>query len=1328
MGSVKSLLIMLFVVISFCSAAMFNVTMNISELRDENSFYNRQLQTFYLLSHELQESSELLSRFARAYVSTGEARWLQLYEQVLAVRSGELVIPEGEEYQFWSGVVSHPDAFVFTKPVGRMQPLLTRIRLSGIQPVEFVELQAALALSDDLVLIEKQAFLAMAGKEKGPLGQVIDTGKPNPPLAKALLFSERYFEEKTKIMTAIGNAHNVIVQRMKAEVLTRDKAAERYESLNLALMSTLVFVVALAFMLLWVFYIFPLSKLLKKVVSHVQQKDFAFTLDQRVRGDLKQFVDSLNVVFEHVASQLTQNTLVKDFNIILRRSRDVQSLSREVTHFLVRSLPVEMVGMYIYQEGKLTRLAGVGYDDQIESPHQGYTLTQLEILLSCKKYHMADLKGKYSVDLNGGILQLEELIFFPLHVNNEAVALLELGAANTPAKGSFDWLDKVLNDLALSIQVNLNNEQQREAEMRVRQQSQLNQSILNASPNPMYFLSNTRQYQRINAKFIDLIGHPAEAIIGARPGDLFAPDVAEAMSKVHGELLGTEAQKEYEIRLETEGDHAYEMVVFEAAFQDDENNVSGIVGMLLDLTERKQMEIALREAIEVADSASRAKGEFLANMSHEIRTPMNAILGMAHLALNTELDDTQARYVSRINESAATLLGIINDILDFSKIEAGKLSVEETNFALDDVLDGMTSMISIKAAEKEVEFILDIDPHIPVNLVGDPLRLGQVLVNLSSNAVKFTDEGEVVVAVTIAAQTEKTISLRFRVIDNGIGIEQAKIDDLFDSFTQADGSTTREYGGTGLGLTISQQLVALMGGTIEVESVVGEGSTFSFTLEFGLQAEKMRSKAFQKTHFVGKTALVVDDNSNACTILAGLLEGMGIRAATVLSGREALNVLQHNQFDMIFVDWNMPDMNGFELLKAIEPAQKAQPMKRFLVTGYGREVALREENNDLVDALLLKPVTPSNLVDAVVNCYGMALACPPDAPEETLTGISYQGADVLVVEDNEINQEVIAGILENLGIRVALASDGQEAIDYLQDHDVDLVFMDMQMPVMDGIKATKILRESVRWQALPIVALTANAMKGDIDTCHEAGMDDHLSKPIVMLQLYRILNQFLAEFSHVKTPEEAWSDNAVLSEPEQQALAILKVDSIDRVSQFCSGDYARYLSLLTIFLQRHEDDFELLCRLSQHPDNHQKMEKARDLAHTLKGTAANLGAVAIEQAAAMAEQKLEQGEAVEEADVREISLTIMEALQRLLDAKQQPSESRKSDMAVNDEEVQVQLDAFLAAVDGNDVAAVRYFDQLEQFGRWDSAQQAAIKDALAVFDFELARKLVAQTE
>lgn len=772
----------------------------------------------------------------------------------------------------------------------------------------------------------------------------------------------------------------------------------------------------------------------------------------------------------------------------------------------------------------------------------------------------------------------------------------------------------------------------KQLEIELRKAGEEQRAIVETATTGILLIWN-RMILRCNRKLEEIFGYDHDELLGKTTKNFYKDDetYAEIEDKISRQLADSGIYRN-ELQLFRKDRTAFWART--AAQYINKDDASGVlVGIIEDITAERNAAEALRIAKELAETANRAKSDFLANMSHEIRTPMNAIIGMSHLMLKTGLTEKQRDYMSKIEASGEHLMGIINDILDLSKIEAGKFEIEKTNFELEQILSNISIFLNQKAGGKDLEFIFDIAPEVPNSLVGDSLRLSQILINYCGNAVKFTEHGEICIIVRARECTATDAVLYFAVRDTGIGLTDAQKEQLFQSFKQADMSTTRKYGGTGLGLVISKQFAEKMGGEVGVESEYGRGSTFWFTVRLGISPEQKH--LVPEPDLRGCRVLLVDDSEAARITLNEMLQSMSFNVTVVSSGKEAVQEVQRavsagESYRIIFLDWKMPGMNGIETARKIDALKLDSLHSIIMVTAFDRDEALDLAGEVNIDEVLTKPITPSMLFDAVMRTlHGEQQAFPEITAtdlelEEKLTAIS--GSKILLVEDNMINQEVAVGLLVEAGLLVDTAENGEAALDKMRNDTYDLVLMDMQMPVMDGITAAREIRKIPELTKVPIVAMTANAMRHDRDNCLAAGMNDFITKPINASHLWSVLLEWIkprrTDSTEVQYPSHTPDHSADLESGFPEQIAGLDIATgLQRMLR----KKPLYIKILRKFLYGHKNTTVEIMQALDAGDR----DTAERLAHTIKGVAGNIGAIKLQSCATDLQQAIMEGRNLE---------------------------------------------------------------------------------------------------
>ena len=774
-------------------------------------------------------------------------------------------------------------------------------------------------------------------------------------------------------------------------------------------------------------------------------------------------------------------------------------------------------------------------------------------------------------------------------------------------------------------------------------------------PAELHMKNAAGRYLMANPVYESFFHFPPGSLLGKTDAELYPPNEARERESEHEQVVrtGQPIHRIHTKRAEDGNEATYSIVRFPVLGNDESVVAVGTVGLniteqirtqheLEELTRTLEDKVAerteeLAAARDLAEAASRAKAEFLANMSHEIRTPLNAIIGMSHLAAHVNTAPRVAHYIGRIQSSSRHLLAIVNDILDLSKIEAGKLPIDIAEFYLENMLGHVAGLVLERADAKGLELIVDIEPGLPGRFIGDSIRISQILINFANNAVKFTDEGEVVLRVRSLGIEGGRTMLRFEVEDTGIGIAEEKLSLLFFPFQQLDGSMSRRFEGTGLGLAISRNLAELMGGKVSVVSRPGHGSVFS--LELSLEAcEPVDPNDSQPIGLVGKRVLVVDDNRAARRQLAALLAPFSVSAETAGGGADTAELIARadesgRPFDLVFIDWKMPLLDGPETADRLRHLPlRHRPCLVLLVSG--THELPEDMDRSLFDAVLAKPITPSGLSDTLSRLFDEEFSRQAEISGTRASWDSLAGNKILLVEDNPINQEVVQGLLETVGVEVTIASDGAQALQFLRHQSFDAVLMDVHLPVMDGFEATAQIRSDPRFSALPIIALTANALEGDRERCLAAGMNDYIAKPIDPAQMFPTLIRYLPERS-ATTPSQLAPVQAHASRDGREdaiLAALTRLPGIDVASavQRMMGRRDLYARLACRMAEERGNSAMALEQALREGDR----ETVETLIHGAKSLLGALGAGELQQRCVSLQEALREGRDVDAEIIR----------------------------------------------------------------------------------------------
>jgi two-component system, sensor histidine kinase and response regulator len=950
-----------------------------------------------------------------------------------------------------------------------------------------------------------------------------------------------------------------------------------------------------------------------------------------------------------------------------------------------------------------------------------------------------------------------------LRVGTETVAAVAQGNSYTTevqmkhADGSLFWVSlsgRAVNQRDLSegtVWIMVNIDQRRRLEVALTKSEEHYREVVNNVTEGI-MVTQDEKIVFANPRILQITGRTQEELFSIPIlSDVHPDDAAHVHEQYLRRYRGESAEKYFTFRIIPRATNGEVRWIELSAVMIEWEGRPASLSFLNDITERKYLEDSLEQSHQEmvrlqalkfqselteaeiarrhAEETTKAKSMFLANMSHEIRTPMNAVIGMAHLALCSDLNPKQRDYVEKIHDAGILLLGIINDILDFSRIEAGKLTLESVDFSLDKVISNATTVTCERANAKDLQYTLRVAPGIPRQLTGDPLRLGQVLINLLNNGIKFTEKGSVFMQCVERERTSEKIKLEFSVQDTGIGMTEEQCGKLFQAFSQADGSTTRRYGGTGLGLSIAKAMVELMGGEIWLTSQIGVGTTFFFTVWFGIPDIKEQEALVIPKQLDGMRVLVVDDSPNARVNLADLLSTLPVEVDFAFGGNEALTAIRSCDgswpYGIVFTDLDMPGLDGINLIWEVrrDNTLKAKP-RMILLTEQGREDARLRAENAMLDGFLFKPVNTSLLIDLLIQIFAKD-DLPAERPE-LVAPPSFSNLHILLVEDNEINQMIATELLHAVNVTVEIANNGKIAVDLLQGSPVNhfgMVLMDVQMPVMDGHESTKLIRQDPRFKNLPIVAMTAHAIFEERTRCMTSGMNDHLGKPIDPHEFYQMIARWCPEkvISPDVLPLDLMESELV---SDDNTLVIPGFDVQDGLNRML-GDRELYLELLQRFRDGQTDiGGKIRCALMVG-----ETKMAERLTHTLKGVAGMIGARYLQQLASKLELAIRnnEGEAEIERNNTQLELemqTLFKALEKvLLPVTPDPADANAPGaLPFNRNEIQLAISKFadfLRQYDSEALDALSEASPIFSIVLGEDTHRRIVR-AIRIFDFDAA--------
>jgi PAS domain S-box-containing protein len=1171
--------VILLTIVSLFSAI---VSLRLRQLEEKAYFIRHESSR---MAVQLAAGSDVLTNNVRGYAATGDRRYFEAFQKELNEdRSRD-------------------------KAVERLKEL-------GITDRELALITRAKQNSDDLISLENRAIAAVANKD---LSEAI-----------SLVFGDGYRAAKDRIMQPIDESRQLMAERLSSDAATLSKQANAASWIAIgSLALNAVSVIAALVLFYGQRVVNPLAALNRNLGDLVAGKADVTIGYQQEDTEIGEVARSMENYRQMVDAADRQRWVKLCVNDISESLQDEGVLSTFAEGFLSKLVPLLGGGFGAFhvrrQDGRFyltgcyggsTSRAGTDYatDDGLIG----------QAAVERKAIVLTDLPPDY-IHIRSGLGQSppKVLAVVPLVSQDQVLAVVEVATFADLLEQQIALLQDVAGMAAMKLEVLQRN-------LRTNELLAFQRALLESIPYPMFIKDAQARFVGCNKAYEQGFGIESDFLKGKSVLELeFIPEEdRKRFDEQDRGVIRNANRISYELPIKFSDGETHVTLYSVDGFKLQDGSPGGLIGLLVDITDQKRVAEELRIAKAKAEEATQMKSMFLANMSHEIRTPMNAIIGLSHLALKTTLTPKQRDYVSKVHNAGTSLLAIINDILDFSKVEAGKLDIESTEFRLDEVITSVTTLTAQKAHDKGLEFLAQVAPEVPDVLVGDPLRLGQILTNFVNNAVKFTERGEVRITIEEIEQVGEKTHLRFSVRDTGIGMTKEQAGRLFQPFTQADMSTTRKHGGTGLGLTISRRLVELMGGRTWLESEPGVGSTFYFTVWLGVGSH-VGSRKVVPEKLNELRVLVVDDNETAQEILKDPLGNIVSRVDLASSGKAAIDaVRQHDAtdpYDLVFMDWRMPGMDGLQASRHIKSDETlAHPPHIVLVTAFGREEVREEAERLQLDGYLIKPLTKSMVFDMLVNIFAAEGDAAP-AAERAAEAMSLRGARILLAEDNEINQQIAVELLEGAGATVRVASNGRLAVEMLfsgTPADVDVVLMDLQMPEMDGHQATARIRADQRFASMPIIAMTAHATMEERHRCLESGMNDHISKPINPDQLFETVARFFRP-----SGENAIALQQVMDPGHEVIPSIACLDTKDGLSRV-AGNQKLYLKILRKFVEQQGAAVSEVAQAIAQGDR----ELAERIAHTLKGVAGNIGARSLYKAAGHLEKRIHDNASTQEIE------------------------------------------------------------------------------------------------